>query len=113
VNWASVLNFTCTNSPTIVVDPGAKYFGARFYRLAQGTLPVMVTLNLNTPAAWTANGLGLNLEGPLGFSHIVQVSTDLLNWQPLTNFVLTNYPFYFSDSTATNYSRRFYRAVVP
>jgi hypothetical protein len=113
VNWASVLNFTCTNSPTIVVDPGAKYFGWRFYRLAQGTLPVMVKLNLNTPAAWTANGLGLNLEGPLGFSHIVQVSTDLLNWQPLTNFVLTNYPFYFSDSTATNYSRRFYRAVVP
>ena len=113
MSWVAVLNFTCTNTLTYVIDPGAKYFGWRFYRVAQGTLPVMVKLNLNMPIAWTANGLGLNLEGPLGFSHTVQVSTDLLNWQPLTNFVLANYPFYFSDAAATNYSRRFYRAVMP
>jgi hypothetical protein len=35
VNWVPVLNFTCTNSPTYVTDPGAKSFIWRFYRVAQ------------------------------------------------------------------------------
>jgi len=113
VKWASVLNFTCTNSPTIVVDPGAKYFGWRFYRVAQGTLPVMVRLNLNTPAAWTVNGLGLNLEGPLGFNYTIQVSSNLVNWQAFTNFVGSNSPLNFSDPSAKNFKQRFYRAVMP
>jgi len=48
----------------------------------------------------------------LGFSHTVQASTNLLNWQPLTNFLLTNSPIFLNDPTATNYSQRFYRLVV-
>ncbi len=55
----------------------------------------------------------LAFYGLVGSNYTFQASTDLLNWQPLTNFVLTNYPFYFADPTATNYTRRFYRAVVP
>jgi hypothetical protein len=113
VDWVSIFNFSCTNSPTYVVDPGAKYFGWRFYRIAQGTLPVLVKLRLGTPAFTTTNGLRLNLEGPLGFSYTIQASTNLLNWQPLTNFVGAQSPFYFSDPGTTNYDRRFYRAVVP
>src|ERR1035437_6753636 len=35
VNWVPILNFTCTNSPTYVTDPGAKSFIWRFYRVAQ------------------------------------------------------------------------------
>jgi hypothetical protein len=35
VNWVPVLNFTCTNSPTYVTDPGAKSFIWRFYRVTQ------------------------------------------------------------------------------
>jgi hypothetical protein len=35
VNWVSVLNFTCTNSPTYVADPAAKNYIWRFYRVAQ------------------------------------------------------------------------------
>ena len=38
-NWTSVLNFTCTNSPMNLIDPGANYLTWRFYRSAQGTLP--------------------------------------------------------------------------
>lgn len=112
-NWTSVLNFTCTDLPTLVVDPGAKYLGWRFYRVSQGSLPILVLLNLNASASWRTNGPVLTLQGPLGFSHSVQVSTDLLNWQPLTNFVLTDSPAYFNDPAATNYSRRFYRATMP
>jgi uncharacterized repeat protein (TIGR02543 family) len=110
-NWTSVMNFTCTNSPTIVVDPGAKYLGWRFYRVAQGTLPITLKLNLKIPALTKTNGLGLNLEGPIGFHYIIQASTNMLNWQPLTNFVGTTSPLNFNDPAATNFNRRFYRAV--
>ena len=33
VNWAPVMNFTCTNAPMSVAEPGTKYFGWRFYRI--------------------------------------------------------------------------------
>jgi hypothetical protein len=113
VNWTPVLNFTCTNAPMYVIDPGAKYFGWRFYRIAQGTLPITLKLNLKVPALAKTNGLGLNLEGPLGFHYTIQTSTNLTSWQPWTNFTTTTQPFNFSDLAATNYSRRFYRAVIP
>jgi hypothetical protein len=110
-NWTSVLNFACTNSPMNVVDPGANYLARRFYRIAQGTLPITLKLNLKIPALTKTNGLGLNLEGPLGFHYIIQASTNMLNWQPLTNFVGTTSPLNFNDPAATNFNRRFYRAV--
>jgi hypothetical protein len=96
-----------------VVDPGAKYLGWRFYRIAQGTLPVMLKLNLNVPVLMKTNGLGLNLEGPLGFHYTIQVSSNLVNWQPFTNLVGSNSPLNFSDPAAGNFKQRFYRAVMP
>jgi hypothetical protein len=35
VNWTPISNFTCTNAPMCVVDPGAKSHGWQFYRVAQ------------------------------------------------------------------------------
>jgi hypothetical protein len=110
VNWIPVLNFTCTNTPMNVFDPGAKYYGWRFYRIAQGTLPVMLRLGLNAPSAFSTNGLGFNFQAPLGFSYVIQASTDLVNWQPFTNFIGTNAIMFFQDTSATGFSRRFYRA---
>jgi hypothetical protein len=110
VNWIPILNFTCINTPMNVVDPGAKYYGWRFYRIAQGTLPVMLKLGLNAPSAFSTNGLGFNFQAPLGFSYVIQASTDLVNWQPFTNFIGTNAIMFFQDTSATGFSRRFYRA---
>jgi hypothetical protein len=66
LNWIPVLNFTCTNTPINVVDPGAKYYGWRFYRIAQGTLPVTLKLALNSPVNPATNGLGSMSRHPLG-----------------------------------------------
>ena len=38
---------------------------------------------------------------------------DLLHWSAVTNFFTTNVTMHLPDSSATNCSRRFYRAVVP
>jgi hypothetical protein len=116
LNWVSILNFTCTNSPTYIVDPVAKNFDYRFYRLAQGTLlvpasPVVLGFGLAQPL--TRNGLALMLQGPVGSNYVIQSSKDMRIWLPITNFVTTSSPFYFNDPGATNYNQRFYRAVIP
>jgi hypothetical protein len=61
---------------------------------------------------WNSNGFNLILNGQLGSNYVIWSSTNLLNWTPLTNFIITNSPINFSDSAATNFNRRFYRAVM-
>jgi len=48
-----------------------------------------------------------------GLEYRVDASGDLVNWTAVTNFISTNAVMYFQDASATNYNRRFYRAVVP
>ena len=72
-----------------------------------------VTLGFDSTKPWTTNGFGFMLQGPIDFNYVIQASTNLLNWQPITNFVSTNSTMYFCDPAATNYTQRFYRAVVP
>ena len=110
-NWMPVRNFTSSNSPVLVVDPGARYLPGRFYRVVQGTLPIPVVLNL-TAAHYGTNGPTISVQGPIGFVHTVQVSTDLIAWQPLTNLLLTGPSGVCGDPAATNYPQRYYRAVI-
>ena len=51
--------------------------------------------------------------GIVGSNYAVQASSNLLNWQPFTNFILTVSPYNFADPAATNFNRRFYRAGPP
>jgi hypothetical protein len=112
VNWVSLATFTCTNAPTYVVDSAAKNYSRRFYRIVQGGLPIPITLGLGSPAPLSARGLYLMVEGASGSSVTIQASTNLVNWQAITNFVSSASPAYFYDPGATNYSRRFYRAKL-
>jgi hypothetical protein len=115
MSWVNILNFTYTNPPMYVVDPQVNNYSCRFYRIAQGTLLVSVSpvvLGFGLPQPWTANGLALVLQGPVGSKYVIQASTNLLNWIPITNFVSTNSSFYFNDQQTTNYDQRFYRAIM-
>jgi len=71
------------------------------------------TLGLGSAQPLTTNGLSLMLHGYIGSNYVIEASTDLLNWVPVTNFAIINSPFYFTDPTATNYQWRFYRATMP
>jgi hypothetical protein len=44
---------------------------------------------------------------------VVQCSTNLLNWTPLAANTLGSGPLYFCDPGCTNFSKRFYRLLVP
>jgi len=48
-----------------------------------------------------------------GLNGHIQVSSNLMSWTTLTNFIGTNSTLIFRDPAATNFSRRFYRAVIP
>jgi uncharacterized repeat protein (TIGR02543 family) len=59
-----------------------------------------------------SNGLSFNLDLSAGINGTIQVSSNLTNWTVLTNFVGTNETLNFRDSAATDFNRRFYRAVT-
>ena len=53
----------------------------------------------------------MSLAGLTGSNYVLEASTDLLNWIPIsTNTASTNY-FHLIDPNATNFPRRFYRIL--
>jgi len=53
------------------------------------------------------------INGAAGQTYLVQASSDLIDWMTLTNVVSTNASAPFFDADPTNFSRRFYRTLVP
>jgi hypothetical protein len=51
--------------------------------------------------------------GAVGSNYTLQASASLTDWTSLFSFACTNSPTVVLDTSATNYSRRFYRVVVP
>jgi hypothetical protein len=66
------------------------------------------------PAMMAASGaVEVTLTGLDGRTYPIQASTDLEHWLTITNLALTANTRRFLDTSANNFSRRFYRAVVP
>ncbi|MEJ0089348.1 MAG: M12 family metallopeptidase [Limisphaerales bacterium] len=63
------------------------------------------------------NGFAFTLTLEPNFSYRIQATTNLsakpVSWVDLTNFTATSAVFNFTDRTATNYNRRFYRVISP
>ncbi len=70
-------------------------------------------LNFTNAQPVRTNGLVFNLQLSTGLNGHIQVSTNLIDWSNLTNFVGSNSAITFRDPAATNSIRRFYRAVIP
>lgn len=59
------------------------------------------------------NGVPLvRLTGPPGYNYLLQASTNLMDWTSAALMANTNGTVVFIDAAVTNYSRRFYRAVL-
>ncbi len=58
-----------------------------------------------------SNGLvQMVLSGQTGSSYAIDGSSNLANWNPLTNFLITNGTYQFTDVSSTNHAQGFYRA---
>lgn len=89
-------NFSLTNSVSIVSSNS-----------------FALSLAFTTVQPLATNGLNFALQVSPGLNGHIQVSTNLINWVILTNFIGTNSTIYFRDPAATNFNDRYYRAVVP
>ena len=69
-------------------------------------------LGLGSAQSLATNGFALTFQGIVGSNYLIQGSTDLTNWVPVTNFLSTNSTMYLLDAEATNFTTRFYRAVA-
>jgi hypothetical protein len=59
-----------------------------------------------------SNAFGFDLSGNLGQTVVIERSTDLLNWLPITTGAFGSQPLYFSDPTSSNSPSRFYRGRI-
>src|SRR5665213_1669501 len=113
-NWTTTVTLAVgtNNVKAYAVDLGDNYS-------ATNNLSVVSSNTFNLQLAFTntlplkTNGLAFSLQLSAGLNGHIQVSTNLTSWATLTNFVGTNSTLNFLDPAATNFNRRFYRAVIP
>ena len=113
-NWTTTVTLAAgTNTvKAYAVDLGGNYSTTSSVSvLSSNTFELQLNFTLNPPLTSTGLNFALQISSNL-YGH-VQVSTNLTSWTTLTNFVGTNTTLNFSDPAATNFSSRFYRAVIP
>jgi hypothetical protein len=69
-------------------------------------------ITTNGSFGFTSNQFLLLLTGPAGSNAVISVSTNLQTWVPLMTNPLTGGTLTFTDTLATNYIYRFYRATL-
>ena len=81
-----------------------------FATSAPATLSVYETAeaSLTSVTVTPSNQFQFEIAGVPGFNYVVQTSTNLTDWDPLTTNVS---PFNFSEAISVDLSQRFYRAV--
>jgi uncharacterized repeat protein (TIGR03803 family) len=112
-NWSTTLTLAAgTNMvKAYAVDLGGNLSTTNSVSFVSSNSFVLQLVITNPPVL--DSGLSFKLQLTPVLNGHIQVSTNLVNWAVLTNFIGTNATINFRDSAATNYSDRFYRAVVP
>ena len=116
-NAPSIAGFTFVTNATLYYLPGTTGWGATY-----GGVPTKMW-NPQAQASGPnfgvrTNKFGFNLTGSSNLVIVVEASTNLTNWLPLSTntlntFVGTNGTAYFNDQQWTNFPKRFYRIRSP
>ena len=86
-------------------------FGSVTSQLA--SLKVLFVINTtNGGFGITNRQFRFTLTGPVGSNAVISASTNLQSWTPLVTNPLGSGTLMFTDTMATNFSRRFYRATL-
>ncbi len=101
--------FILTNNTTVIAKAVAAGFNDSAAASAKFSLGSFPTFN---SVSFSTNGvLQLSFSGVSGETYILQASTDLMNWTPISTNVAPANLFNFTDPNAANFSARFYRVV--
>lgn len=78
---------------------------------------VPATLNILTGgtggtggSGMTSSGFNVQLSGPAGSNYVIEASTDLKNWVPISTNAAPSGTVSYIDTAATNFPSRYYRA---
>jgi hypothetical protein len=77
-----------------------------------GPPPPLSFMSANSGFGFAGGQFSLLLAGPPGSNAVISGSSDLQTWVPLITNPLTGGTFMFTDTLATNYLQRYYRAVL-
>ena len=78
------------------------------------TLNISVSQVLIDSAHWLSNGqFAFRLTGTAPRGFVIQTSTNLASWTPLSTNTLVGGQYYFTNTGIANTNRRFYRALLP
>ncbi len=81
----------------------------------EATLSVSIpptTLSVSGPSALSPSGFTFQLSVPIGYTYVIEASTNLRDWLPIATNISNTATVVFTDAAARNYSERFYRALV-
>jgi len=112
MNWTPVATATNLTGTIEFTDPAAGGFNLRFYRGVIGNFVAPQLLMLSAPAP-SGGQFIFTILGATGQTVRVETGTNLVNWTTLATFTNASGPVPFADPAASNFSRRFYRAVSP
>jgi hypothetical protein len=78
------------------------------------TNPVMtLSVGSGAGAGMTLTAFNFQLAVPVGVTYVVEASTNLLTWIPISTNVATSANRAIADTAATNFAQRYYRVKIP
>jgi len=99
-----------TNSVTLNANAFEAGFVNSVALSAQFT--ILPSMEFSAPGAFISNGgFQLQLSGLSSQNYVLQASTDLVDWISIITNVPTVTPFSLTDTNASNFRQRFYRAI--
>jgi hypothetical protein len=84
-----------------------------FYRMVSTTNPPTPILTVLNPTQTSTNAPQLQIITPPGYSYTISYSTNLSDWNTLTNFYSTYWNTQMSDPSGIGLPTRYYRATTP
>jgi uncharacterized repeat protein (TIGR03803 family) len=92
------------------LDGGTNGYGTVFSLSLTSTSPPLI---LSTPQITSGKtNFTFLLSGPSGSNYVLQVSTDLLNWSPVSTSTIPVIGTINLTNAITNYNHRFYRVYL-
>ena len=112
LTWTNRLSVTDTRLLCIANGDNTFVAAGADGTVLQSDVVVSTQPVLGPPVFLSGGAVQITLTGLVGQTYPIQASTTLSNWLTVTNVALTNTSVQFIDPSATNFPRRFYRAVV-